>query len=174
MISCGHCCESQGETFWRPSCVAGKIPLSVKDGSCEGASGKCESNPGTLVSCSIQHQLLGPCSSRVSVTDCGWGESSKSDAEHGPASLQFWRRLLTAAGSLRDCGSVWQEGWSRFVHAAALEECGEPHPLTYLLVQQDITPAEINTTTSVRACMKKPDWSIMHVTVSSSNGACSR
>lgn len=51
--------------------MASKIPLSVKDSSCKGASGKCESNPGTLVSCSTQHQLLGPCSTRVSVTD--WG-----------------------------------------------------------------------------------------------------
>lgn len=28
--------------------MAGKIPLSVKDGSCEGASGEWESSPGLM------------------------------------------------------------------------------------------------------------------------------
>lgn len=72
VISLGSCCES----LWM-RCLLGvfvwacRIPLSVNDGSCEGASGKCDSTYGCLVSCSIQHQLLRLCSTPVCMTDCG-------------------------------------------------------------------------------------------------------
>lgn len=59
------------EMFTGAFCVASRIPLSVNDGSCEGASGKCDSNYGCLVSCSVQRQLLRLCSTPVSMTDCG-------------------------------------------------------------------------------------------------------
>lgn len=129
MISCGHCWESRGgETFWGRSCVAGEIPLSVKDGSCEGAPGKCESKPGALVSGSIQHQLLGLCSTWVSVTDCGWGESSNSDAERGPGSVHFWGRLLMATASRGLLRKLWicdrEDGQLFACTVGAQKECG--------------------------------------------------
>lgn len=64
-------------------CVASRIPLSVKDGSCEGASGNCDSYYGCLVSCSVQCQLLRLCSTPASLTDWGGGKhvSGESDAE---------------------------------------------------------------------------------------------
>lgn len=71
------------EMFTGAFCVASRIPLSVNDGSCEGASGKCDSNYGCLVSCSIQRQLLKLCSTPVSMTDCGRGKhvSGENNAE---------------------------------------------------------------------------------------------
>ena len=36
-------CVSVEEMFTGAFCVASRIPLSVNDGSCEGASGKCDS-----------------------------------------------------------------------------------------------------------------------------------
>lgn len=64
VISFGRRCESLWmRCFLGPIYVAGRLLLSVNDGSCEGASGKCDSKYGCSFSCSISHQLLRPCCS---------------------------------------------------------------------------------------------------------------
>ena len=86
-------------------CVASRIPLSVNDGSCEGASGKCDSNYGCLVSCSVKCQLLRLWRTPVCMTDCYWGKhvSGEHNAE--------WRKdewnygWIIAPGYL-DCGYI--------------------------------------------------------------------
>lgn len=100
------------EMFSWALCMAGRLLLSVNDGSCEGASGKCDSKYGCSVSCSIEHQLLRPCcSTSVSMTVCGWGKhvSGDGDAERsigvcnpGYRHCRWWQKAALCS-QLLDC-----------------------------------------------------------------------
>lgn len=108
---------SEDETF-SPGllCVASRIPLSVKDGSCEAASGKCVSDYGCLVSCSVRCQLLRLCCTPVSMTDCGRGErvSGEADAERRGCDCGYGR---TQCGP--DRGTAWLKDVCVGRHAVA-------------------------------------------------------
>lgn len=152
------------EMFIGAFCVASKIPLSVNDGSCEDASGKCDSNYGCLVSCSVQCQLLRQCSTPVSMTDCGWGKhvSGENDAERSKGWVQLWLHLWQIMANSSSCSwmlglrlhhpnlwqvwlSIWDEHNSVFSVWAAAEgdrlwwEWFWWSKQLWLLVQQVIT-----------------------------------
>lgn len=82
--------ECVSHMFTEVSCVASRISLSMNDGSCEGASSKCDSNYGCLVSCSMPSQLLRLRSTPVSMTDCGWGKHIHRATQGVQLWIQLW------------------------------------------------------------------------------------
>lgn len=95
--------------------MAGKIPLSVKDGSCEGASGEWESSPGLMQHSAPAAQAVEHPSERDRLAEVSLAAAT---------ARQFWRRLPKLEANLKSRHIVARGSLpGRILKAAEALEC---------------------------------------------------